>query len=258
MSTSESRNSLGFALTVKSGGASQYQPVIQNDFIFVYPPTPTRGGTVQLECFAYGTGPLRYTWSRENNRPLPNGYKLSSNNRVLLLSNVELADGGRYICQVYSTTTNLKDEKFFDLKIQSKPYFTYPLTHQHMDVGSRLSWHCEAAGRPTPTYEWYKNGEPLKSSPGITVDVNTLTIAAVDAKRDSGMYQCAAKNNYGITFSTAQLRVLGREFFFFSYFNLIDIINLTICKIGCSFDVCKFKEKFLYLQKYLHHLKKLQ
>ncbi|CAL1529097.1 unnamed protein product [Lymnaea stagnalis] len=207
-SQTESRTSLGFNLNVQSAGASRFQPIIQNEFIFVFPATPTKGGNVRLECFAYGTGPLKYTWSREGGRPLPNGYALESSDRILLLKNVELADGGKYTCKVFSSATNLQDTRTMDLKIQAKPYFTYPLTHQHVDVGSRLTWHCEAAGRPTPTYQWYKNGEVLKSSPGITVDVNTLTITTVDGKRDNGMYQCAASNSYGTTFSTAQLRVL--------------------------------------------------
>ncbi|KAH9504839.1 hypothetical protein Btru_062073 [Bulinus truncatus] len=207
-SQTESRTSLPFRLSVTSGGGSQFQPKIQNDFIFIFPPTPTKGMTVRLECFAYGTGPLMYSWSREGNKPLPNNHTFESNNRILVLQNVELVDGGKYTCKVHSTKTNLDDTRTVDLTIQAKPYFTYPLTHQHIDVGSQLTWHCEADGKPTPTYQWFKNGEILKSSQGITVDVNTLTISAVDSKRDNGMYQCAATNRYGTTFTTAQLRVL--------------------------------------------------
>ena len=49
----------------------------------------------------------------------------------------------------------------------AEPYFTYPLSDQHVDVGSRLSWHCVALGKPLPTYLWYKNGVLLRSSPGL-------------------------------------------------------------------------------------------
>ncbi|CAL1529096.1 unnamed protein product [Lymnaea stagnalis] len=203
----DSRKSLGLALTVVTSGDSRYQPIIQDDFIYVFPATPTKGGDVRLECFAYGTGPLNYTWSREGGRPLPIGYALESNGRILLIKNLDFADGGEYTFSVFSSSTELLYSKAIDLAIQAKPYFTYPLTHQDVDVGSRLTWHCEAAGRPTPTYQWYKNGEVLKSSPGITVDVNTLTITTVDGKRDNGTYQCAASNSFGTTFTTAQLRV---------------------------------------------------
>ncbi|XP_055884200.1 contactin-like [Biomphalaria glabrata] len=204
----ESRTSLPFRLNVVSGAGSQFQPKIQNDFIFIFPPTPTKGDTVRLECFAYGTGPLVYSWSREGGKSLPNNSTLKFNNRILILQDVELVDGGKYTCKVHSQKTNLDDSRTIELTIQAKPYFTYPLTHQHVDVGSQLTWHCEADGRPTPTYQWYKNGEILKSSEGVLVDVNTLTITAVDGKRDNGMYQCAATNRYGTTFTSAQLRVL--------------------------------------------------
>ncbi|BFY97822.1 hypothetical protein BsWGS_00861 [Bradybaena similaris] len=204
----QSRISLGFDLNVKSGGASKFQPKIQNDFINVFPPKPMKDEMVKLECFAYGTGPLTYTWSRSNNKPLPLQHRFESSQRILVLNNVKLEDGGQYVCKVFSIATNLVDERSIDLVIQSKPFFTYPLTPQHVDVGRRLAWHCEAFGQPLPTYQWYKNGKILHNSPGITVTVNTLTIDAVDLKRDNGMYQCAATNLHGTTFSTAQLRVL--------------------------------------------------
>ncbi|CAG5135524.1 unnamed protein product, partial [Candidula unifasciata] len=204
----ESRTSLGFGLVVKSGGASQFQPKIQNDFIYVFPPKPLKGDMVKLECFAYGTGELQYSWSRANNRQLPLGHKFESNNRILVLNSAQLEDGGQYVCKVFSLATNLVDERSLDLVIQSKPFFTYALTPQHVDVGSKLTWHCEATGHPLPTYQWYKNGKILRNSAGLTVSVNTLTIDAVDLKKDNGMYQCAATNLHGTTFSTAQLRVL--------------------------------------------------
>ncbi|GFO45288.1 contactin [Plakobranchus ocellatus] len=208
--SSESRTSLGFDLVVSSGAGSRYQPIIQNGFPFVFPPSPVKGGEVRLECFAYGTGPLIYTWSREGDRPLPLGHTFDSSNRILSLKNVELQDGGVYKCHVMSTETRQEDEASTNLIIQARPYFTYPLSHMHLDVGSRLAWHCEAAGMPEPVYSWYKDGVRFTSDPsaGIVVNRNSLTIEKVDEDRDSAMYQCAAENQYGTSYSTAQLRVL--------------------------------------------------
>ena len=36
------------------------------------------------------------------------------------------------------------------------PYFIYDLHDQHVDVGRRLTWRCEARGQPAPTYAWLK------------------------------------------------------------------------------------------------------
>ena len=44
---------------------------------------------------------------------------------------------------------------------------------------------------------------------GVTVIANTMVIDAVQKERDNGMYQCGAENLYGVTFSSAQIRVLG-------------------------------------------------
>ena len=43
--------------------SSDYQPVIQDDFIKVSPRNPKRGQTIQLECFAYGTWVSLQVWS---------------------------------------------------------------------------------------------------------------------------------------------------------------------------------------------------
>lgn len=208
--SSDGKTSRGFDLDVTSGGGRFYQPEIQNQFPFVFPINPVKDGDVEIECFAYGTGPLIYTWSRVDGKPLPLGHTLHSNGRILYLTKVQLHDSGFYRCHVKSTQTNQEDRAATNLIIQARPFFTYPLAHLHLDVGSRLAWHCEAAGMPEPTYIWYKNGQVLSGDPssGMAVLRNTLTIESVQVQRDSGMYQCAAQNIYGTTYSTAQLRVL--------------------------------------------------
>jgi hypothetical protein len=44
--------------------------------------------------------------------------------------------------------------------------------------------------------------------PGVTIIKNTMVIDSVQKDRDNGMYQCSARNLYGTTFSSAQIRVL--------------------------------------------------
>ena len=209
--SSDGKTSRGFDLEVTSGGGSTYIPNIQNQFPYVFPASPVKGGDARIECVAYGTGPLIYSWSRPDDKPLPLGHTFESNNRILYLTNLQLQDSGPYKCHVKSTTTNQEDEETTELLIQAKPYFTYPLSHMHLDVNSRLIWHCEAAGMPDPVYSWYKDGNRFTgdAASGIIVNRNTLTIEKVEVERDSGMYQCAASNTYGTTYSTAQLRVLG-------------------------------------------------
>lgn len=80
---------------------------------------------------------------------------------------------------------------------------------QHVDIGSKLTWRCEATAMPEPVYEWYKDGVRLAVIPGKKSIVrNVLTIQNLEIS-DNGMYQCSAENIYGKSFTEGQLRVLG-------------------------------------------------
>ncbi|XP_046353215.1 contactin-like [Haliotis rufescens] len=208
-SQNPSKSSLGFNLDVVSQAGGNYRPIIQDDFISVFPSQPKKGQDIQLECFAYGTGPLVYQWSRLLGKDMPSRARYSDHNRVLTIMNVAPEDQGVYKCRVYSSTTKEADEKGYSLRIESEPYFTYPLKDQHTDVGGQLTWHCEAGGTPPPTYLWYKDGVPLKNMTGVlTIHRNALTVQGLNKERDSGMYQCSATNQHNVMYSTAQLRVL--------------------------------------------------
>lgn len=43
------------------------------------------------------------------------------------------------------------------------------------------------------------------------IRTNILTIHNADPIKHDGMYQCEAKNTHGSTFSSAQIRVLGKK-----------------------------------------------
>ena len=86
-----------------------------------------------------------------------------------------------------------------------------------MDIHSQLTWRCVARGNPSPVYTWYKNGVQLTTVQGdITVAGSTLVIHKLVPKQHNGMYQCAAENSHGISFSGAQLRVLCTYGFLFN------------------------------------------
>lgn len=77
------------------------------------------------------------------------------------------------------------------------------------DPGMTITWNCKAVARPSATYSWYKNGVLLENKPGhIEIARNILKIVQVTIERDEGMYQCAATNQHGTTFSSGQLKVL--------------------------------------------------
>ena len=52
---------------------------------------------------------------------------------------------------------------------------------------------CATTGTPAPTLEWFINGQPAASTPGVTISGDTLTLATPQVSH-SGVYQCFASN----------------------------------------------------------------
>ncbi|XP_046331627.2 contactin-like [Haliotis rufescens] len=202
-----SRTSLGIQLIVVGETANDFGPTIHNDFPAVFPSPPIRGEDIRLECLAYGRLPLYYSWTRDD-APMAGNVRYSDLNRVMVIPNAAVEDSGNYTCHVKRGSSS-SDSKSFYLNIEAKPYFIFPLRDQHLDIGSQLTWRCEVIGRPRAQYSWYKNGQLITSVPGdVEVNKNVLVITSAQPSKHNGMYQCAAENLHGSTYSSAELRVL--------------------------------------------------
>lgn len=194
---------------------TEWGPVIHPDFIEVSPSPPMRGHKVRMECFAYGTAveyeqTWSYGWSKVGGR-MPDRAKYHDFNRVVEIDDLQYEDEGMYQCIVKRKSSIATKEVL--LAVESKPYFLIPLDHKHLDEGVETSWRCLAYGKPNPTYSWYINGTLFdpNSNNDVTVNRNTMTIRNANAVKHNGMYQCAATNVHGTSFSAAQVRVLAFE-----------------------------------------------
>ncbi|XP_076455487.1 contactin-like [Babylonia areolata] len=199
--------SLGIELILRGDTATEYGPLIHNDFPAVYPTPVLRGVDLRVECFAYGRLPLYYSWRRDNG-PIPHKARYTDLNRVLLIPDLQLEDSGRYTCRV-ERGTRASDEKTLSIAVEAAPFFVFPLRDQHVDVNTSFSLRCQAMGVPLPRYAWFKDARPLTSTLGeVEVRGNVVTFTRADPEKHSGMYQCSATNVYGTSFSSAQVRVL--------------------------------------------------
>uniref|UniRef100_A0A2C9LRT9 Ig-like domain-containing protein n=2 Tax=Biomphalaria TaxID=6525 RepID=A0A2C9LRT9_BIOGL len=84
-------------------------------------------------------------------------------NRVLIIPSATLEDQGIYTCTV-TRSSSARDEKSVDLKLGAKPFFIKPLRDQHADIGSPLTWRCDARASPAAIYQWYRNGELVQTN----------------------------------------------------------------------------------------------
>lgn len=166
---------------------------------------------------AYGYPVPYYNWTRQGlTTQMPDGYYLTSYNRVLIIPQAKAEDSGEYVCT--ATSGNKVISKSVQLSIQSMPVILRQIGNKVVEPNTgTLLWECEAFGIPSVSYTWYKNGVELNEhyfkylSPHdqrrILVAGNHLTIEGPLSDYDQGMYQCKATNELGTAFSSGQLRI---------------------------------------------------
>ncbi|KAJ8047626.1 Contactin-4 [Holothuria leucospilota] len=138
----------------------------------------------------------------------PNSTQLKYN-QELRIPNAQPQDSGEYQCigasRGYSETVSRY------LTVLAPPNLVSGLKDAKVDSGSTVTMQCTADDDGVE-FSWYHNTRLLNSSmkrPRISED-NTLTIDNVMVQ-DSGIYQCAARNEHGMSLSTAQLSVEEQE-----------------------------------------------
>ncbi|WAR14667.1 CONT-like protein [Mya arenaria] len=195
--------SLGVWLRVAENEPGNIKPEI---YTHTFPSPSVRGATIRVECVAYGTVPIEYSWRRSDGRNFETGTTITDHNRVMTITNAQLSAEGNYICTANGRggVTN----KVITLSMEARPYFPYTIGDKMADPEKTLKWRCKAVARPAATYAWYKDGVLVQGIMGeIEIRRNYLIIHKVDKARDEGMYQCGATNVHGTTFSYGQLKV---------------------------------------------------
>ncbi|KAG7487576.1 hypothetical protein MATL_G00024880, partial [Megalops atlanticus] len=167
--------------------------------------TVTLNSPTSLVCEAQSYPPAIITWlkdgtpfeSSRNVRVLPGG-------RTLQILNAQEEDAGRYTC----VATNEAGEtlKNYEVKVYIPPVINkndvpgegISPKEVKIKVNNTLTLECEAEAIPTPTLQWYKDGQLLRADDHVTITANGRIVQIRQAQvSDTGRYTCVATNIAG-------------------------------------------------------------
>ncbi|KAG7268143.1 hypothetical protein CRUP_016474 [Coryphaenoides rupestris] len=164
----------------------------------------TKGSSVKLECFALGNPVPSILWRRADGSPLAGKIQINHSNGVLEVPYFRPEDEGVYEQNNVSRVFVFKSPDVEHLQ------WLQTLKDANVAVEANLQWECQASGKPTPTYRWLKNGQPLAAGDRIHMEDGRLALSSV-ALSDSGMYQCLAEHEHGAIYASAELKVVGKS-----------------------------------------------
>uniref|UniRef100_A0A8B9H722 Hemicentin-1 n=1 Tax=Astyanax mexicanus TaxID=7994 RepID=A0A8B9H722_ASTMX len=207
----------GQVLKIKSarlGDQARYQCSVSNsagkqsrDFnlsIYVPPSISSEGGMVtvvvndpvRLECEVDGVPRPAITWLKDGQ--LVTGeprLQVMSHGRFLHINDVQVADTGRYSCLASNSAGDRSIH--FNLNVLVPPVISKDVAGEgffpreiKIKVNNTLTLECEAQAIPTPTLQWYKDGQVRDTSP-VKILFKQAQVS------DTGRYTCVASNIAG-------------------------------------------------------------
>ncbi|XP_055718397.1 fibroblast growth factor receptor 3-like isoform X1 [Salvelinus fontinalis] len=210
--------------TVLPTGSVSSEVVFLEDYV-----VPT-GDTLDLSC---NTDAQPVLWFKDGSSVLPNNRNRLVQ-RDLRITNVSYEDSGVYSCRVTHGNTLLSnytirvtdslssgdDEDYDeDLDNTETPYWTRPDRMEKkllaIPAANTVKFRCAAAGNPTPSIHWLKNGKEFKGEQrmgGIKLRHQQWSLVMESAvPSDRGNYTCVVENKYGTITHSYQLDVLERS-----------------------------------------------
>ncbi|KAM4722858.1 hemicentin-1 [Rhinophrynus dorsalis] len=165
------------------------------------------GKSLVLECEAIGHPLPLITWLKDG-VPIEtnNNIRILYNGKKLEIRNTVESDHGQFIC----VATNIAGETEikYNVSVLVPPSIegvSDPGDHTVI-ANSPVELECYTKGTPLPTIIWLKNGIPINTNGGISIQGNGQKLLIPSAESsDSGSYQCIVKNEAGT--STKQFTV---------------------------------------------------
>ncbi|XP_005730017.1 mucosa-associated lymphoid tissue lymphoma translocation protein 1 [Pundamilia nyererei] len=151
---------------------------------------------VTLSVRAQGTGILNYQWFTDGaKKEVPNGTLADLTIRAQQTQLYVCRVNDQYYKCVFSNWVKVKvldiDKSGLPIDWQGEPHIATNPKPQKIQPGTKLVLQCAAFGVPAPSYQWYRNGQPL-----LDMKSGTLQIERATAEH-SGTYLCSLSNTLG-------------------------------------------------------------
>ncbi|XP_027691922.1 fibroblast growth factor receptor 3 isoform X13 [Vombatus ursinus] len=183
------------------------EPRSQEELVF------SSGESIELGCEAQDSSML--AWFKDGMAILPTN-RTHVGPDLLKIINVSYDDSGVYTCQQKHSSEVLCN---FTIRVTGAPYWTRP---ERMDkkllavpAANTVRFRCPAAGNPTPSIYWLKNGREFKGEHrigGIKLRHQQWSLVMESVvPSDRGNYTCVVENKYGSIQQTYTLDVLERS-----------------------------------------------
>ncbi|XP_071425167.1 vascular endothelial growth factor receptor kdr-like isoform X2 [Pithys albifrons albifrons] len=132
---------------------------------------------------------------------------------TLVIPNVTKEQSGLYKCQAqnqHNSTDTLEQHTQLLVRAKAAPFVLQNLTDLEVNISGKIVLECRVSGIPQPHVAWRKDGFPIASASGISMENNTLVIERVK-KDDEGLYECRASNELGQDSTSAFIKIQGSE-----------------------------------------------
>ena len=157
--------------------------------------TNDAGASVVLNVGASGAGPLSYRWYLDGTNALIDGGRVSgTGTATLTLSGVLGGDAGSYTVVVTNAAGSVTSTVPAVLTVVDPAITSQPASQSGV-VGASAVFSVGAHGT-APTYQWFKNGEPINGATNTTLSLTNLSDG------DVGSYSITVSNIYGSRLSS--------------------------------------------------------
>ncbi|XP_054857961.1 basement membrane-specific heparan sulfate proteoglycan core protein isoform X3 [Eublepharis macularius] len=174
-----------------SGSAVPPMATIQPSQLSVQPGQPA-----EFRCVATGSPQPTVEWVGGQGGVI--SPKAVIQGGILRFPAVEPADESQYLCRVRNSAGQHMARAFLQVHSAGAPQVQVSPERTEVQEGSTVRLYCRAAGSPTATITWEKQGGALPpQSYAERRDIGTLVIPSITAA-DSGVYLCVGSSAAGV------------------------------------------------------------